>query len=71
MILKTRAKWSFGFADQRVRRWTASGEAPVPSTVKNFTANKLFDKILNMVAANIASQYRKIEIKGAFRMSHL
>ncbi len=39
------------------RRWTASGEAPAPSNVKNFTANKLSDKILNMVAANIALQY--------------
>ena len=54
---KARAKCSFGFADQRSRRWTASGEAPVPSNVKNFTANKLSDKILNMVAANIALQY--------------
>ena len=39
------------------RRWIASGEAQVPCNVKNFTANKLSDKILNMVAANIASQY--------------
>ena len=39
------------------RRWIASGEAPVPSTVKDFKANKLADKILNMIAANIASQY--------------
>ncbi len=39
------------------RRWIPSGEAPVPSYVKNFTANKLSDKILNIGVANIASQY--------------
>ncbi|MBN2641035.1 MAG: hypothetical protein JXR78_05245 [Victivallales bacterium] len=56
----TYAKCGFAFGDQRIRRWTASGEAPVPSNVKNFTANKLSDKILNMVAADIAAQYRGI-----------
>ena len=53
----TYAKCGFAFGDQRVRRWTASGEAPVPSNVNNLTANKLSDKILNRVAANIATQY--------------
>jgi hypothetical protein len=40
------------------RRWIASGEAPLPNNVKDFTANKLSNKTLNMVAADIAAQYR-------------
>ena len=39
------------------RRWIASGEAPVPSNVKDFSVGKPTEKILNMVAANIAPQY--------------
>jgi len=52
----------FAFSDQRVRRWIACGEAPLPGSLRNRA--EISAPIPQRMAAEIAAQFERVSLKN-------